>query len=46
MHKYKLENEKSSKTIVDLNAQQEEASKLNGILTNEINDKEAHYERV
>jgi len=42
---YELENEKLRKTIINLNAQREEVSRLSGMLTNQLNDREAYYER-
>ena len=41
LHEYELQNEKSRKKIIYLNAQQEEARKLNGRLTNQLNERES-----
>lgn len=43
---YELENEKLSKTIVHVNAHQEEASRLNGMLTIQQNFREVLCERL
>jgi len=43
---YELNNEKLSKTIINLNAQQEEASRLSGMLNYQLSKKEAYYERL
>jgi len=43
---YELEMKGLAKTLVDLNAQQEEASRLNGKLTNQLGEKEAYCGRL
>ena len=43
---YELENENLRKTLVDLNSQQEEASRLTRMLTHQLSVKEAYCERL
>ena len=46
LYEYELENEKLGKTLFYRNAQQEEGSRLTGRLTIQLDEREAHCERL
>lgn len=45
LQEYKIQNDGLRKTIIDLNGQQGEVRRLNEMLTNHLNEREAHYKK-